>query len=121
MKALVCLLSVIAIASASNTIAEQFLSQSSWKLVEWMSGKFIGMDDGKHYTSPIKLFDLKMLTNTSDWYNSKTYKIIRSFVGCESGISNGLDTGFTIYDIVESGTFNWQNVVFGALYAYAWY
>ena len=106
MKAFVCLLSIIALASASQTIAEQFLTQSSWKLVEWISGEFMGLDAKKHYTSPVKLFDLKMLTNTSDWYNSNTYKIIRSFVGCEAGASNGLDTGFTIYDLMESNNFS---------------
>ena len=62
-----------------------------------------------------------MLQNPGSFYSSNTYQLIRSFVGCESGISNGVNTVFTIVDLGKSDGWSWEIIVFGLLYVYAWY
>ena len=49
------------------------------------------------------------------------YTTIREFVGCESGISTGIDTVFTCIDIGQSDGWHWQTILFVVLYLYAWY
>ena len=82
MKVFLCFISVIALVSASQTIREQAWEQLPWKFLQWSSAGLLGLKDKTHYNTQFKLFNLPTNGVTSDWYNSKTYKTIRSFVGC---------------------------------------
>ena len=49
------------------------------------------------------------------------YDVARSGVGCASGFFGGLNTGFTIYDIILQDPTDPGAYVFGVIYAIAWW
>ena len=106
---------------APKSVAGRIIEQIPYKLMEWTAGFFMGMRKSEHYTATLQIYNLELLGGVNSFYSSNTYQLIRSFVGCESGISNGVNTIFTIIDLGTSDGWSWQIIVFGILYLYAWY
>ncbi len=128
MKIAILLIALVAVAAAENahytipmTLENRVTEQVGWKALEYVSGFLVNLRDHPHYTSPMKLYNLAQLGVYSSWYESNIYQIVRSFVGCESGISNGVNTVFTVIDIGQSDGWTWQTVLFAGVYLYAWY
>ena len=51
----------------------------------------------------------------------EAYAIARTGVGCGAGVFGGLNTGFTIYDIISQDPTDFESYIFGVLYAIAWW
>lgn len=126
MKVFLAVCALVAVTCASDAMTQKNVmgrveEQLPWKAVEWTSGWLLGMHNFQHYTSFFRLYNLTQQSVYSAFYTSSTYQLIRSFVGCEAGISGGINTVFTVIDIGMSDGWTWQTLLFGALYLYAWY
>ena len=53
--------------------------------------------------------------------DSKLYDIVRTGVGCVAGVSGGLDTAFTIADIIQSDPTDPGVYIFAVIFTIAWW
>lgn len=106
-----CLVALLGLAAADvdapATVTGRILQQIPYKVMEWTAGFFMGMRNKEHYTASLQFYNLEMLGSSNSIYNSNTYQLIRSFVGCESGVANGVNTVFTIVDLGKSDGWSW--------------
>ena len=56
-----------------------------------------------------------------DVMGGHAYDIARTGVGCAAGVFGGLDTGFTIWDIVSQDPTDFEVYIFAVLYTIAWW
>ncbi|CAI2382674.1 unnamed protein product [Moneuplotes crassus] len=71
--------------------------------------------------SVVQILESYFTPEVVELLGGQAYNIARTGVGCAAGVFGGLNTGFTIWDVISQAPRDIDSYIFGAIYAYAWW
>ena len=72
-------------------------------------------------SSVAQLVEAYFTPEVVDLVGGHAYNVARTGVGCAAGVFGGLNTGFTIWDVISEAPKEVDSYIFGVFYALAWW